>query len=54
MARLYINRWLAEGDSETASCHDNITREIMTGGSVENEEPPQAHRAKRQQLRLLN
>jgi hypothetical protein len=54
MARLYITYWRPEGDNETTSCHDNITREIMTGRSVENEEPPKAHRANRRQLRLLN
>jgi hypothetical protein len=54
MARLYINCWLPEGDTETVSCRNNITREIMIGRSVENEEPPKADRAKRRQLRLLN
>jgi hypothetical protein len=25
MAKLYINCWIPEGDSETASCHDKLT-----------------------------
>jgi hypothetical protein len=54
MATLGINYWLPAGDSNTASCHDNITREIMTGKPIENEEPRKADHAKRRLLRLLS
>jgi hypothetical protein len=34
MPRLYINCWIPEGDSETASCHDKL---------MDNPDSPEIH-----------